>query len=166
MYWYIYRNIVTYYFGEVLLPPMISVILGLDLWIHIMQNHGKRLFINLIAIFVVAGICAPSSYYVYANEKNNSEYVQTNAPIIIAIGYIILFAVSLVYIVSYIVYRNTLSKCFMKVIGIGLIIGGIVIFYGNMSDNYGLETYAWMTLIFGYSRTLIYLYSFNIALFN
>mmetsp|Transcript_19538 Transcript_19538/g.24116 ORF Transcript_19538/g.24116 Transcript_19538/m.24116 type:complete len:335 (+) Transcript_19538:30-1034(+) len=142
---------VTYYFGEALLPSMIAVILGLDLWIHVMQDLGKRLFINLIAIFIVGGICAPSSYYVYANEKNNPQYIQTNALMIIAIGYIILFAVSLVYIISYIIYRNALSKCFMKVIGIALIVGGIVIFYGNMSDNYGLETYAWMTLVFGYS---------------
>ena len=153
---YITYNIVAYIFGESLLPTIIAVILGVDVWIHFLEHRCTRLLINLSAILIVGAICAPTSL-VY--PKYN--FFPPN----VGMGYTILVFVSLMYIISYIRCKNRPNKFIYTTIAVGLIIGGILIVFSNMRlplNESILDTIPLVILMVVYSGMFLYITLFGV----
>ena len=130
-------------FGEAMLPSVAAIILGLDLWIHFMQDEWKRLLCNLLNICIVSGLCE-AVYYTWAD----SDFTTSDSFATIAVGYTILFVVSLIYIILWLFQCCTCdckdTECPRIIVAVALIIGGILTsigYYILASDVYTTEQY-------------------------
>mmetsp|Transcript_1078 Transcript_1078/g.1429 ORF Transcript_1078/g.1429 Transcript_1078/m.1429 type:complete len:321 (-) Transcript_1078:56-1018(-) len=130
-------------FGEAMLPSIAAILLGLDLWIHFMQDEWKRLLCNLLNICIVSGLCE-AVYYTWAD----SDLTTSDSFACIAVGYTILFVVSLVYIILWLFQCCTCdckdTACIRIIVAVGLIIGGVLTsigYYILASDVYRSEQY-------------------------
>ena len=127
-------------FGEAMLPSVAAILLGLDIWIHFMQDERKRLLCNLLNICIVSAFCQVT--YLASIDATTSAYE------LVAIGYAMLFVISLIYIN---VWLFQCCKCDCQdnvliriIIGALLIIAGIVTSMGYFvlaADDYRSTQY-------------------------
>ena len=118
--------------GEALLPSITSILLGIDVFIHFFDNEFKRLLFNFLNLLIVSILCAPTYYLNSDNSDVDSivsGIINSDAYSIIATGYLIIFWITLIYIILYICTCCTCnckdSAIIRIILALGLIIGGI-----------------------------------------
>lgn len=123
------NNILYANIGEVILPGITAIILGLDAGFLFLDNEANRLSLNLALLMVVSCLCM-GAYYAAICTDDETVCIQPDGVEAIATGYLIIFWTSLVYIILYICQCCTCNLkdtlCVRLIIAIALIAGGVV----------------------------------------
>ena len=122
------------WFGEAFLYSATAVALGTDVLLHIFQNEGRRLALNLL-ILCTASILTMPAYFILSGGVDNSLLIvfpddSGDGSEAIGTGYIIIMLVSALYIILYILTCCTCDCKDRKLMRIGLcvflMIGGLI----------------------------------------
>jgi len=123
------------WFGEALLPSACAFLLGLDVFMHILDDESNRLASNLLMIAVVSFMTGPIYYTL--SEDADSVTISTgfypynsDAYPWIATGYMVLGVCCVVYVFLYVFKCCTCdckdSKVVRLLMALGLIVGGVL----------------------------------------
>eukprot|EP01084_Bolivina_argentea_P315148 545939_1 len=126
----------TSWFGEALLMSVTSMLLGLDVFMHLFDDESKRLFTNLANLFFVSVLAGPV-YYMLSDDDNVSLAtfvggfpINSNGYPWIATGYMVIGGFSLAYVILYICTCCTCNckdtACIRILMALGLIVGGVL----------------------------------------
>ena len=143
------------------------MLLGLDVFMHFCDKESFRLFSNLGLLFVVSALCAPT-YYLNSDLSDDNSAALNNSDAFpwIATGYVVLFWVTLAYIVLYICTCCTCdckdTMCVRLLMAIGLSAGGVLTAIGyyiyagdldsmNINDSYLPYGGQYVTYYVGYT---------------
>jgi len=111
------------WFGEALLPSACAFLLGLDVFMHILDDESNRLASNLLMIAVVSFMTGPI-YYTLSEDSDFDAYPW------IAAGYMVLGVCCVVYVFLYVFKCCTCdckdSKVVRLLMALGLIVGGVL----------------------------------------
>lgn len=123
------------WFGEALLPAASSILLGVDVFMHLFSDEAKRLFTNLGTLLVVSLMTGPIYYILSEDEDDftiNDAFFPFNSDAYpwIATGYMVIGGFSFAYIVLFVCTCCTCNCKDTKVVrllmALGLIVGGVL----------------------------------------
>eukprot|EP01084_Bolivina_argentea_P027770 51586_1 len=131
--------------GEALLMAISAILLGIDAMLQWYEDEAKRLSANL-GLLLTVSIMVCNAYYLQICTEDDAICAvigQADGVEAIATGYLIIFWVSLIYIILYICTCCTCDckdNCIIRVIlAIGLVVGGVLCSIGYYVYSGGFD---------------------------
>ncbi len=134
--------------GEALLMGISAILLGVDAMLQWYEDEAKSLSANL-GLLLTVSIMVCNAYYLQICTEDDAicDVIGRDGVEAIATGYLIIFWVSLIYIILYICTCCTCDckdKCIIRVIlAVALVVGGVLCSIGYYVYSGGFDAGNW-----------------------